>query len=113
MEHMVIIGAGQAGAQAIETLRRRGHRGPITLIGDESLLPYQRPPLSKKFLAGNLERDRLLIRHLDHYAEHGVDVRLGYSAVRIDRAARRVEIADGSHVDYERLLLATGSRKRS
>jgi 3-phenylpropionate/trans-cinnamate dioxygenase ferredoxin reductase subunit len=112
MEHMVIIGAGQAGAQAIETLRRRGHRGPITLIGDESLLPYQRPPLSKKFLAGTLERDRLLIRHLDHYAEHGVDVRLGYSAVRIDRAARRVEIADGSHVDYERLLLATGSRAR-
>lgn len=109
---MVIIGAGQAGAQAIETLRRRDHRGPITLIGEESLLPYQRPPLSKKFLAGNLERDRLLIRHLDHYAEHGVDVRLGYSAVRIDRAARRVEIADGSHADYERLLLATGSRAR-
>ncbi len=112
MEHMVIIGAGQAGAQAIETLRRRGHRGPITLIGDESLLPYQRPPLSKKFLAGTLERDRLLFRHAEHYAEHGVDVRLGYSAVGIDRARQRVEIADGSHVDYEKLLLATGSLAR-
>lgn len=112
MEHMVIIGAGQAGAQAIETLRRRGHLGAITLIGDESLLPYQRPPLSKKFLAGTLERDRLLIRHAEHYAAHGVDMRLGYPAVRIDRDRRRVEIADGSHVDYDKLLLTTGSLAR-
>jgi 3-phenylpropionate/trans-cinnamate dioxygenase ferredoxin reductase subunit len=112
MEHMVIIGAGQAGAQAIETLRRRGHRGQITLVGDESLLPYQRPPLSKKFLAGTLERDRLLIRHAEHYAEHGVDLRLGYPAVSIDRERRRVEIADGSHVDYDKLLLTTGSLAR-
>ena len=103
---------GQAGAQATETLRRRGHRGPITLIGDENLLPYQRPPLSKKFLAGTLERDRLLIRHAEHYAEHAIDMRLGYSAVRIDRARRRVEVADGSHVDYDKLLLATGSVAR-
>lgn len=112
MEHMVIIGGGQAGAQATETLRRRGHRGPITLIGDEALLPYQRPPLSKKFLAGALARDRLLIRHAEHYAEHAVDMRLGFAAVSIDRARQRVEIADGTHVDYDRLLLATGSRAR-
>jgi 3-phenylpropionate/trans-cinnamate dioxygenase ferredoxin reductase component len=112
MEHMVIVGGGQAGAQATETLRRRGHRGPITLIGDENLLPYQRPPLSKKFLAGTLERDRLLIRHAEHYAEHAIDMRLGFSAVRIDRAQRRVEIADGSHVHYDKLLLATGSLAR-
>jgi 3-phenylpropionate/trans-cinnamate dioxygenase ferredoxin reductase subunit len=112
MEHMVIVGGGQAGAQATETLRRRGHRGPITLIGDENLLPYQRPPLSKKFLAGTLERDRLLIRHADHYAEHGIDMRLGFSAVRIDRARQHIEIADGSQVPYDKLLLATGSLAR-
>jgi 3-phenylpropionate/trans-cinnamate dioxygenase ferredoxin reductase component len=112
LEHMVIVGGGQAGGQAVETLRRRGHLGPITLVGDESLLPYQRPPLSKKFLAGALERDRLLIRHAEHYAEHAVDTRLGYAAVSIDRAAHRVEIVDGSHVDYDRLLLATGSSAR-
>jgi 3-phenylpropionate/trans-cinnamate dioxygenase ferredoxin reductase subunit len=109
---IVIVGAGQAAAQAVETLRKRGHRGSITLIGDEALLPYQRPPLSKKFLAGTLERDRLLIRHAAHYADHGVHMRLGFAAVNIDRARRRVEIADGSAVDYDRLLLATGSHPR-
>lgn len=112
LEHMVIVGGGQAGGQAVETLRRRGHLGPITLVGDEMLLPYQRPPLSKKFLAGTLERDRLLIRHAEHYAEHAIDTRLGYAAVSVDRAAHRVEIADGSHLDYDRLLLATGSSAR-
>jgi 3-phenylpropionate/trans-cinnamate dioxygenase ferredoxin reductase component len=110
---IVIVGAGQAAAQAVETLRKRGHGGPITLIGDEDLLPYQRPPLSKKFLAGTMARDRLLLRHAAHYLDHGVDLRLGFAAVRIDRAARRVEIADGSAVDYDALLLATGSHPRT
>src|SRR5215510_665864 len=111
-EPIVIVGGGQAAAQAIETLRKRGHRAPVTLVGDESLMPYQRPPLSKKYLAGSLERDWLLFRHAGHYHDHGVDLRLGFSAVRIDRQAHRVEIADGSHVDYSRLLIATGSRPR-
>ena len=109
---IAIVGAGQASAQAVEILRKRGHAGLITLIGDESLLPYQRPPLSKKFLAGALEQDRLLLRHAAHYADHGIDVRLGFSAVSIDRPRRRVEIADGSAVEYDRLLLATGSHPR-
>src|SRR5215510_3098393 len=77
---IVIVGAGQAAAQAAETLRRRGHVGPLVMIGDEALLPYQRPPLSKKYLAGQLEADRLLIRHADHYQEHGVDLHLGFPA---------------------------------
>jgi len=109
---IAIVGAGQAAAQAVETLRKRGHTGQITIIGEEALLPYQRPPLSKKYLAGTLDRDRLLIRHAAHYADHGVDVRLGFAAVRIDRARRRVEIADGSAVEYDALLLATGSHPR-
>jgi 3-phenylpropionate/trans-cinnamate dioxygenase ferredoxin reductase subunit len=111
-EPIVIVGAGQAAAQAAETLRKRGHKGPLTIVGDEALLPYQRPPLSKKFLAGTLERDRLLLRHAAHYEEHAVDLRLGFAAVSIDRANHRVEIADGSHLDYGRLLIATGSRPR-
>ncbi len=111
-EPIVIVGAGQAAAQAVEVLRKRGHLGPLFVVGDENLLPYQRPPLSKKYLAGAMERDRLLLRHAAHYQEHGVDLRLGFPAVRIDRATRRVEIADGSHLDYARLLLATGSRPR-
>jgi 3-phenylpropionate/trans-cinnamate dioxygenase ferredoxin reductase subunit len=111
-EPIVIIGAGQAAAQAVETLRKRGHKGPLTVVGDENLLPYQRPPLSKKFLAGAMERDRLLLRHAAHYEEHAVDLRLGFAAVGIDRANHRVDIADGSHLDYGRLLIATGSQPR-
>ena len=111
-EPIVIVGAGQAAAQAVEVLRKRGHRGPISVVGDENLLPYQRPPLSKKYLAGTLEPDRLLIRHAAHYDEHGVDFRLGFPAVRIDRTGHRVDLADGSHLEYTRLLLATGSRAR-
>jgi 3-phenylpropionate/trans-cinnamate dioxygenase ferredoxin reductase subunit len=110
---VVIVGAGQAAAQTVETLRKRGHSGSITLIGDESLLPYQRPPLSKKYLAGAMERDRLLIRHAPHYLEHGVDLRLGFPAVQIDRAQQRVEVADGGAFEYDSLLLATGSHPRS
>jgi 3-phenylpropionate/trans-cinnamate dioxygenase ferredoxin reductase subunit len=111
-DHIVIVGGGQAAAQAIETLRRRGHGEPITLIGDEPLLPYQRPPLSKKFLAGSLDRDRLLIRHAQHYLDQAVDLRLGFPVVAIDRVRQRVEIADGTHVEYDKLLLATGSSAR-
>ncbi len=111
-QRITIVGAGQAAAQAIETLHKRGHQGSITLIGDENLLPYQRPPLSKKFLAGVLDRDRLLIRHAAHYLDHGVDLRLGFAVASIDRARRRAELADGSSVEYDGLLLATGSHPR-
>jgi 3-phenylpropionate/trans-cinnamate dioxygenase ferredoxin reductase component len=111
-QRIVIIGGGQAAAQASESLRKRGHTGSLTIIGDEGLLPYQRPPLSKKFLAGTFERDRLPFRHAAHYAEHAIDLRLGFAAVSIDRARRRVEIADGSHVEYDALLIATGTRPR-
>jgi 3-phenylpropionate/trans-cinnamate dioxygenase ferredoxin reductase subunit len=110
---IVIVGAGQAAAQAVETLRKKGHAGPLVVVGDEDLLPYQRPPLSKKYLSGALEKDRLLLRHADHYAQHAVDLRLGFAVSNLDPAARRVEITDGSHVEYDRLLLATGSRPRT
>jgi 3-phenylpropionate/trans-cinnamate dioxygenase ferredoxin reductase subunit len=96
----------------VETLHKRGYRGSITLVGEEALLPYQRPPLSKKFLAGTLDRDRLLIRHAAHYNDHAVDLRLGFAVANIDRAQRRVEITDGSSVEYDGLLLATGSHPR-
>jgi 3-phenylpropionate/trans-cinnamate dioxygenase ferredoxin reductase subunit len=111
-QSVVIVGGGQAAAQASEVLRKRGHTGSITLIGEESMLPYQRPPLSKKYLAGTFERDRLLFRHVAHYEEHAIDLRLGFAAVRIDREKRRVEIADGSSVTYDSLLIATGCRPR-
>jgi 3-phenylpropionate/trans-cinnamate dioxygenase ferredoxin reductase component len=110
--HVVVIGAGQAAAQAIETLRRRNFSGPITLIGDEPMLPYQRPPLSKKLLSGEMQLERLLIRHEPFYEEHGVNRRLGRRAVAIDRQTRTVHCDDASIVSYDALLLATGSRPR-
>lgn len=111
-KHIVIVGAGQAAAQAVETLRKRGYTEALTVIGDEPLFPYQRPPLSKKFLAGSLEPDRLLIRQPAFYAEHGVTMQLGRRVVRLDRGRRSVHLDDGSTVSYDTLLLATGSRAR-
>lgn len=111
-KHIVIVGAGQAAAQAVETLRKRGYAEALTVIGDEPLPPYQRPPLSKKFLAGSLEHDRLLIRQPSFYVEHGVTMQLGRRVMRIDRAGRSVHLDDGSTATYDKLLLATGSRAR-
>lgn len=112
-KRIVIVGAGQAAAQAVETLRRKGHAGDIVLVGDEAPPPYQRPPLSKKYLAGTLERDRLLIRHLPFYLEHQVDVRLSTRATGLDRGAHTVTLDDGTALAYDLLLLATGSRART
>jgi 3-phenylpropionate/trans-cinnamate dioxygenase ferredoxin reductase subunit len=109
---ILIVGAGQAAAQAVETLRKKGHVGPLTVVGDEDLLPYQRPPLSKKYLSGAMDKDRLLLRHADHYAQHAVDLHLGFAVSNLDAQAHRVEVIDGSHFEYEKLLLATGSRPR-
>ena len=109
---IVIVGAGQAAAQAIEVLRRKGFSGSITLVGDEAYLPYQRPPLSKKYFSGALERDRLPIRHQSFYDEHRVDVRLGRRVESIDRAARQATLDDGTALPYDALLIATGSTPR-
>jgi 3-phenylpropionate/trans-cinnamate dioxygenase ferredoxin reductase subunit len=113
LEKIVIVGAGQAAAQAVDTLRRKGYQGRITLIGDEPVAPYQRPPLSKKYLAGTLERDRLLIRPAQFYPDHGVEMRLGRRAVELERAHQRVRLDDGGSIAYDALLLATGSRPRA
>lgn len=108
---VVIIGAGQAAAQLIDSLRRRGYAGAIALVGDEGL-PYQRPPLSKKYLAGELGLDRLQLRQANYFAEQRVELRLGRRATAIDRDAKRVELDDGTLLDYEHLVIATGSHPR-
>jgi 3-phenylpropionate/trans-cinnamate dioxygenase ferredoxin reductase component len=111
-ERIVVVGAGQAAAQAVDTLRRKGFEGELALVGDEPLLPYQRPPLSKKYLAGTLEPDRLLIRPAHFYADHGITTHLGRRAVEIDRGAQRVRLDDGTALGYDALLLTTGSHPR-
>ena len=109
---ILIIGGGQAGAQAIDTLRREGFGGRLVLVSDEPYLPYQRPPLSKKFLSGELAADRLPFRHQSFYDEHRVELKLGVRAVRLELAAHRVALANGEEVIYDRLLLCTGAVSR-
>ena len=111
-EHLVVVGGGQAAAQAVQTLRQHNYAGAITLLCDEPHAPYQRPPLSKKYLAGELPRERLLLRPAAFYAEKNVTLELGCRVAELELAARRVRLADGRTLDYDRLLLATGSRPR-
>ena len=111
-ERVVIAGSGQAAMQAVDTLRRRGFTGGLTLIGDEPWPPYQRPPLSKKYLAGSVERERLLIRPATFFADHSVTTHFGHRVTEIARRARHVRLDDGRILPYDALLLATGSRPR-
>jgi 3-phenylpropionate/trans-cinnamate dioxygenase ferredoxin reductase component len=111
-QHIVIAGGGQAAVQAVDTLRRKGFSGTLTVVGDEPWAPYQRPPLSKKYLAGSLERERLLIRPAQYFGEHNVELRLGRRVSEILRREQRVRLDDGSLLAYDALLIATGSRPR-
>jgi 3-phenylpropionate/trans-cinnamate dioxygenase ferredoxin reductase subunit len=109
---LVIIGAGQAASQLVASLAQDGFQGEICLVGDEPHLPYQRPPLSKKFLAGELALDRLYVKPAAFYERAGSRLLLGQRAQRIDRAGRAVLLADSSRLPYSTLVLATGSRPR-
>jgi 3-phenylpropionate/trans-cinnamate dioxygenase ferredoxin reductase subunit len=110
---IVIVGAGLAGAKAAEALRGKGFDGPVTLIGDEPHRPYERPPLSKDYQAGKADRDSVFVHGEGWYADQRVELRLGVAATGIDRAGRRVLLADGSAVGYDRLLLTTGASPRT
>jgi 3-phenylpropionate/trans-cinnamate dioxygenase ferredoxin reductase component len=108
--HIVLVGAGLAAQRCCQALRRRGHDGAITLIGDEAVLPYDRPPLSKEHLAGAMDDDALALRPRGWYDDHGVELELGDAAVALDPAASRIRLASGAAVAYDRVLLATGAR---
>jgi len=110
--HVVIIGAGHAGGTVAALLRQYAFTGPITLIGDEPISPYQRPPLSKAWLKGEADAEALMLKPDSFYGEHGIDLRLNATAVAIDRAAKQVRLKDGQSVAYDLLVLATGARAR-
>jgi 3-phenylpropionate/trans-cinnamate dioxygenase ferredoxin reductase subunit len=112
MGGIVVIGAGQAGFSLVTTLRARGYGGDLTLIGSEPVPPYQRPPLSKKYLLGELEPERLFLRPAGFYAEQGIALRSGVAVRSIDRGARRLHLSDGGTLAYDQLALATGARPR-
>jgi 3-phenylpropionate/trans-cinnamate dioxygenase ferredoxin reductase subunit len=110
---VVIVGAGHAGGSAAAFLRQYGHTGPIVLIGDEPLLPYQRPPLSKAWLKGEADAESLQLKPSSWYAESGVSLRLGATAASLNRGARTVTLSSGEVLPYDFLILATGARARA
>lgn len=103
---VVVVGAGLAGLRTAEELRRAGHEGEVVLVGAETHLPYDRPPLSKEVVRG--ERDDVTLRPTEFFDEEGIELRLGSGAVALDTAARTVALADGTSVDYDHLVIATG-----
>lgn len=108
MTHIAVVGAGQAASALVFKLRALGHSGPITVIGDEPALPYQRPPLSKAYLLGEMERERLFLKPQASYDEANVTLRLGEKVTAIDPAARRLSIG-GEDMSFDELVLTTGS----
>ncbi|ANP36398.1 MULTISPECIES: NAD(P)/FAD-dependent oxidoreductase [Rhodobacterales] len=111
MSHIVVIGAGQAGSSLVAKLRKDGFDGDITLIGAETALPYQRPPLSKAYLLGEMEKERLFLRPESFYADNDITLKLGATVTGIDPAAKTVSLGD-EVITYDQLALTTGSDPR-
>ncbi|MGN6665132.1 MAG: NAD(P)/FAD-dependent oxidoreductase [Solirubrobacterales bacterium] len=109
----VIVGAGLAGAKAAEALREEGFEGRVVLVGAEPHRPYERPPLSKDYLRGETEREKLFVHAEPFYREHEIELRLGDGAVGLDPSGREVELESGERLRFNRLLLATGAEPRS
>ncbi|MFG1266551.1 FAD-dependent oxidoreductase [Xanthobacter sp. DSM 14520] len=110
---VVIVGAGQAAAQAVTSLKAEGYAGDIIVIGDEPYLPYQRPPLSKAYLGDEMTEDRLELKAPKFYADAGAELRLATRVARLLPSEKAVELADGSRLAYGALLIATGTRARA
>jgi 3-phenylpropionate/trans-cinnamate dioxygenase ferredoxin reductase subunit len=108
----VIVGGGLGGAKAAEALREKGFDGKVVLLADEEYLPYERPPLSKEFLAGKKSLSDFTVHDSEWYRDNKIDLRVGTEALAIDRKAHTVALADGTNLPYDKLLLATGSRAR-
>ncbi len=111
MDRIIVVGAGQAGAACVAKLRAEGFEGAITLIGDEPAPPYQRPPLSKAYLLGDMELERLYLRPLEWYAENTIDLRMGQPVEAVDASAKTVTVG-GEALPYDALVFATGSTPR-
>ncbi|MFO7856716.1 MAG: FAD-dependent oxidoreductase [Paracoccaceae bacterium] len=109
---IVVLGAGQAGASLAAKMRAEGHDGPLALVGEEPAPPYQRPPLSKKYLLGEMPKERLQLRPESFWAEKDVDLRTGVRAEAIDLGARTVALAGGETLEWDGLALTLGARPR-
>jgi 3-phenylpropionate/trans-cinnamate dioxygenase ferredoxin reductase subunit len=111
-ETIVIVGAGHAAGQAAASLRQKKFAGRIVIIGEEAYIPYQRPPLSKKFLAGELDEKRLYFKPENFYPDHDVEMLLSTRVEKIDPENKSVHLSNGTDISYDKLLLTTGSRVR-
>jgi 3-phenylpropionate/trans-cinnamate dioxygenase ferredoxin reductase subunit len=112
MSRTIVVGAGQAAGQLVASLRQEKYEGEIVLIGEEAFLPYQRPPLSKAYLAGELPTERVLVRPEKFYADKGIETRLATKVDTIDRDAKTVTLDSGDTLGWDHLVLATGSHVR-
>jgi NADPH-dependent 2,4-dienoyl-CoA reductase/sulfur reductase-like enzyme len=112
MKSVVVVGASLAGLRAVETLRREGYEGRLTLVGAEPHLPYDRPPLSKELLAGDWEHDQVVLRKVP-YEDLDLELRLGVAATALDVGARTVTLASGMELGFDGLVIATGSTPRT
>src|SRR5271168_378972 len=108
----VIVGGGLGGAKAAEALREKGFDGKVVLLADEEYLPYERPPLSKEFLAGKKSLSDFTVHDSAWYRENDIDLRVGTAVLAVDPTAHTVELPGGTSIRYDKLLLATGSRSR-
>lgn len=112
LEKIAVVGAGQAAISAIAALRQAGFQGAINLIGEEPFPPYQRPPLSKAYMKGQVDAERLYVKPQPWYEDNGIELALDTRATGIDTDTRRVATDQGRQIDYDALLIATGSRAR-
>jgi 3-phenylpropionate/trans-cinnamate dioxygenase ferredoxin reductase subunit len=112
MAHFVVIGAGQAGASLVAKLRSSGFEGQITLIGEEAVPPYQRPPLSKAYLLGDMALERIFLRPESYYADQNITLKMGAAVTAIDTAKQHVHVG-GEILPYDQLALTTGSAART
>jgi 3-phenylpropionate/trans-cinnamate dioxygenase ferredoxin reductase subunit len=108
----VIVGAGLAGAKAAEELREAGFEGRVVLVGEEGVRPYERPPLSKDYLRGELEREKIFVHEESFYGDHEIELMAGRSAVGLDPDGGELELDGGERLAFDRLLLATGAEPR-
>jgi 3-phenylpropionate/trans-cinnamate dioxygenase ferredoxin reductase subunit len=113
IERIVIVGAGLAAARAAEALRTEGYEGSLALLGDEPERPYLRPPLSKEYLRGDSERDKVYVHPATFYADQRIDFRAATTVAAIEPSAREVALGDGERLPFDRLLIATGARPRT
>ena len=111
-ESIVIVGAGHCAGQLAARVRAEGFEGRVVVVGDEPHPPYQRPPLSKQYVAGEVEVDRVHLRPSDFYEDANVELLLETRVTAIDRAAQTVALDNGERLGYDKLVLATGSRPR-